>query len=132
MSRAKGGVSFPLIFDKLPLPSRFILRITTIAQQSLLQKNPEGNYHIPFINKNKENDGCYASFRDKKMADEVTRMVDEVVSHDFPDGNTRLVLNLFHHCIQEEDEKNFIYHTENKRFFFSILMKELLKRQFQR
>jgi hypothetical protein len=112
MSRAKGGVSFPLTFEDFS--SRFILRITTVAQQLLLQKKPEGNFHIPFINKNKENDGCYASFKDKEMADEVIRLVDEVKSCDFHDGNTRLVLNLFHHCIQEEDEKNFIYHIEDK------------------
>ena len=112
MSRAKGGVSFPLIFKGLP--SRLILKINTIAQQSLLQKKPEGNYHIPFINKNKENDGCYAFFRDREMADEVTKLVNRVVSHDFLDGNMRLVLNLFHHSINEEDEENFIYHIEDK------------------
>ena len=103
MSRARGGVSFPLIFNGFP--PRFILKITGLAQQLLLQKKPEGNFHIPFINKNKENDGCYASFRDKEMTDEVTRLVDLVVSHDFPDGNMRLVLNLFHHSINEEDEE---------------------------
>jgi len=104
------GIFIPLTFNGFP--SRLILRIAEFAQLSLLRQNPGGDFHIPFINKNDV--GSYATFKSKEMADKVTKLVDLVVSHDFPESNMRLLLNLFHHCIEEEDEENFIYHIEDK------------------
>lgn len=110
MSKFQNGVFIPKTFNGFP--ARFILKITQVAQQNLLKNNPKGNYHIPFINKN--NVGSYANFKSKEMADEVTRLINLVVSHHFPDTNMRLVMNLFYHCIDEEDEGNFIYHIDDK------------------
>jgi hypothetical protein len=104
------GVSIPLTFNGFP--ARFILKITELVQLSLLKENPGGDFHIPFINKNDV--GSYATFKSREMADRLTKLVNLVVSHDFPESNMRLLLNLFHHSIEEEDEENFIYHIEDK------------------
>lgn len=111
MSRISKIGSIPLTFNGFP--PRFILRMTEFAQKSLLQENPNGDYHIPFINKNDV--GCYANFRCKKMADKVTELLDQVISHDFPEFcKIRLVMNLFYHNISDDEEKNFVFHIDDK------------------
>jgi len=97
-------------------PPRIILNITKLAQKSLLMEKPTGDFHIPFINKNDV--GSHATFKCKEMADRVKKMVDLVVTHDFPEFcGLRILLNLFHHCIEEQDVENFIYHVENQTIF---------------
>jgi hypothetical protein len=114
MSRFQKGVSIPLTFKGFP--ARLILQITQLAQKKLLQIDPKGIYDMPFINKN--DDGSYAKFKCKKMADEVPRLVDQLKEHDFPDYcNMRLLMNLFHHSIDKKDEENFIYHIDDKTIF---------------
>jgi len=108
------GVFIPLTFNGYP--DRFILNITKFAQRLLLQEDSRGEYHIPFINK--RDVGSYANFKCNKMADKVTELVDQIISHDFPEFcNMRLLLNLFHHCIEEDEEQDFIYHIEDKTIF---------------
>jgi hypothetical protein len=111
MSKFQKQTFIPLTFNGFP--ARFILGVTEFAQKSLLKKNPNGNYHIPFINKNDV--GSYATFKSKEMADKVTELVDQVISHDFPEySNLRVIMNLFYHNISEEDEKNFVFHIDDK------------------
>ena len=113
MSKQIRGV-IPLTFNGFP--ARLILQITQLAQKNLMKIDPKGSFHIPFINKNDV--GSYANFKCKKMADEVTRLVDQLKEHDFPDYcNMRLVLNLFYHSIHEDEEENFIFHVEDKTIF---------------
>jgi hypothetical protein len=52
------------------------------------------------------------------MAEEVPKLVHQLIEHDFPDYcNMRLVLNLFYHSIHQDEEKNFIFHVEDKTIF---------------
>jgi hypothetical protein len=105
------SVFIPLTFNGFP--ARFILKITEFAQKSLLQQDPTGNFPIPFINKNDV--GSFATFKSKEMADKVTELVDQVISHDFPEYcNIRVIMNLFYHNISEQDEKNFVFHIDDK------------------
>jgi hypothetical protein len=107
-------VLIPLTFNGFP--SRLILRIAEFAQLSLLRENPGGDFHIPFINKNDV--GSYATFKSREMADKVTELIEQIISHDFPEFcNIRLLLNLFHHCFEEDEEQDFIYHIEDNTIF---------------
>jgi hypothetical protein len=104
-------IFIPLTFNGFP--ARFILNIAKFAEKLLLSKKPTGNFHIPFINKN--DIGSHAKFECKEMADKITELLDDVISHDFPEFcNMRLLMNLFYHSISEEDEKNFVFHIDDK------------------
>jgi hypothetical protein len=82
----------------------------------LWKVDSSGSYPIPFINKNDV--GCYANFKCKKMADKVIQLVDQIISHDFPEFcNMRLVLNMFHLSIKEDEEQDFIYYVDDKTIF---------------
>jgi hypothetical protein len=114
MFKGSKSIFIPLTFNGFP--DRLILRIAELAHNLLLEKNPNGIFPIPFINKNDV--GSYATFKCQGMADKVTQLVDQVVSHDFPDfSNMRLVKNLFHLSIDSAEEENFIYYVDEKTFF---------------
>ena len=108
---------FPLTFNGYP--ARLMLKITKTAHKNLWEKlplEPIGSFPIPFINKSDV--GSHANFKCKRMANEVTQLVDQIKTKDFPDFcNMRLVLNLFYHCIDAEDEEIFICHVEDKTIF---------------
>ena len=114
MSRFRKGPIYPLTFH---CDQFLIMKIAEMAQNELLKIDPSGDFHIPFFNKCKV--GTYANFRNKMMADEVTDLLEKVVTHDFPEAysSPRLWLNLFHHCIEEDEQKNFVYFVDEKTFF---------------
>jgi hypothetical protein len=114
MSRHGRVTIFPLTFNGFN--SRLILKVAEMAQKQLLESDPSGSFPIPFINKNDV--GCYANFKCKKMADKVTQLVEQIISHDFPEFcNMRLVLNMFHLSIKEDEEQDFIYYVDDKTIF---------------
>lgn len=114
MSRVAKGPIIPLTFDGYN--ARLILKIVELAQKELWKNDSSGSFPIPFINKNDV--GCYANFKCKKMADKVTEIVEQIISHDFPEFcNMRVILNVFHHCINEDSEKDFIYYVDEKTIF---------------
>lgn len=114
MSRVAKGPIIPLTFNGYG--ARVILKVAEMAQKQLLESDPSGSFPIPFINKNDV--GCYANFKCKKMADKVAQLVDQIISHDFPEFcNMRLLLNLFHHNIDENEEQNFVYYVDEKTMF---------------
>jgi hypothetical protein len=106
--------TFPITFNGFP--GHFIMNTCRFAQKLLKGENPSGDFPIPFINKS--DDGCYANFKCKKMADKVQELVDDVVTHDFPDFcNLRLLDNVIHHSIDAEDEGHLIYYIEENTIF---------------
>jgi len=114
MSRVAKGPIIPLTFNGYN--DRLILKIAELAQKELWKVDSSGSYPIPFINKNDV--GCYANFKCKKMADKVIQLVDQIISHDFPEFcNMRVVLNLFHHCIKETEKNDFIYYVDERTMF---------------
>ena len=107
-------LTFPITFTGFP--ARFIMNICPLAQKLLKAEDASGDFPIPFINKS--DDGCYANFKCKKMADKVQELVDDVVTHDFPDYcNLRLLDNVIHHSIDAEDEGHLIYYIEENTIF---------------
>lgn len=125
MSKFQKQIFIPLTFNGFP--ARFILRMTEFAQKSLLQQYPAGDFPIPFINKNDV--GSYATFKSKEMADKVTELLDKVISHDFPEfSSIRLVMNLFYHSISEQDEKNFVFHIDDKTIILFHPEKEVAEK----
>ena len=114
MSRVAKGPNIPLTFNGYN--ARLILKIAERAQKELWKSDSSESFPIPFINKNDV--GCYANFKCKKMADKVTQLVDQIISHDFPEFcNMRLVLNMFHLSIEEDEEQDFIYYVDDKTIF---------------
>jgi heat shock protein HspQ len=100
---------FRVTFNKFP--QNLILNITKFAQSTLRQQSK-----VPFINKTE--DGCYANFESKEMADRVKELVSIVVSHTFPKYcNFPLLKKIFLHCIGEQDENDFISYVEDNVFF---------------
>jgi len=114
MSRFQRRSDVPNIFrvNFNGFPQNLILNITKFAQQTFRQEQKR----IPFINKTE--DGCYANFESKEMADRVKELVSIVVSHTFPKYcNFPLLKKIFLHCIDEQDENDFISYVEDNVFF---------------
>jgi len=86
------------------------------AQRLLREEYPTDELHIPFINKSDV--GCYSNFKCEKMADKVQQLVDNAVTHDFPEYcNLRLLMNVFHHSIDAKDEPEFVFQIEENTMF---------------
>jgi len=121
--------TFPITFNGFP--AHFIMNTCGFAQKLLREKYPSDDLHIPFINKSDV--GCYANFKCKKMADKVQELVDDVVTHDFPDFcNLRVLDNVLHHSIDAEDEENLIYYIEENTIFILHPEKGFAERTIKR
>lgn len=130
MSRFMKRPIIPLTFNGYE--QFLIMKIAEMAQNELKKNDPSGDFPIPFFNKCEV--GTYANFKCKQMADKVTELLEKVVKHDFPEAfsSPRLWLNLFHHCIEEEEQINFVFFADEKTFFLLHLTEGIAEKTIEK
>jgi hypothetical protein len=113
MYSRKKPVHIPLIFNGFP--SNFILKICKVAQDCLLDEEPNGFYPIPFVNGTEF--GSNAIFKSKEIANKVEEIMSTVVTEVLSISHKRIIMISFQMAIKEDELNDFIFYIEQNTFF---------------